>query len=54
MKATNIKWDVDREMELLDELPKEIAIPIGMVDDDEISDYITNVTGFCHEGYDLE
>ena len=54
MKATNIKWDVDGEQELLDELPKEIPIPIGMVDEDEISDYISNQTGFCHYGFDLE
>ena len=26
----------------------------GMEDDDEISDYISEVTGFCHKGYSLD
>lgn len=42
MKAFNIIWDVD------------IDIPDGMEDDDEISDYISEVTGFCHKGYSLD
>lgn len=52
MKAINIDWDVDYE-EDRDFLPTEIEIPKGMVDDDEISDYITDVTGFCHYGFEL-
>ena len=27
MKAVNIKWDADGDLELLQELPKEIEIP---------------------------
>lgn len=54
MKAINIKWDTDGDLELLQELPKEIEIPKDMTDEDEISDYISDVTGFCHYGFDME
>ena len=53
MKAINIVWDVDYEEELED-LPDEIEIPEGMVDVDEIGDYISDVTGFCHYGFTLK
>lgn len=58
MKAFNIIWDVDDERDL-QFLPTEIDIPDGMEDDDEISDYISSdyiseVTGFCHKGYSLD
>ena len=57
MKATNIEWDVsdleEDELEDLD-LPTEIEIPEGMEDEDDISDYISDVTGFCHYGFVLE
>lgn len=49
MKAINIKWDIDDDVCL----PTEINIPIGMTDEDEISDYLTDVTGYCHQGFDL-
>ena len=52
MKAINIDWDNDFE-EDLEFLPNEIEIPDGMTDEDEISDYITNKTGFCHYGFEL-
>lgn len=52
MKAINIIWTVDYE-EDLKALPKEITIPENMTDEDEISDYISDMTGFCHEGFDL-
>lgn len=59
MKAVNIKWDTDGE---IIELPKEIKIPddiLGEAEDEDIgediiSDYITDVTGFCHFGFDIE
>lgn len=65
MRATNIQWDVtddSEEMtqekinELLEYLPTEIEIPEDIDSDDEeaISDYISNSTGFCHNGYCLE
>lgn len=53
MKAVNIKWDTDGDMGLLEELPTEIEIPKDMADEDEISDYISNETGFCHLGFEL-
>lgn len=34
-------------------IPKEIRIPDGMVDDEEISDHLSDETGFCHAGFKL-
>lgn len=50
MKAINIKWDTDGDMELLKELPTEVEISKGTTDEDEISDYISNEVGFCYLG----
>lgn len=52
MKAVNILWDVD-DQEDLEMLPKEIEIPEGMTDEEEISDYLSDETGFCHCGFEL-
>lgn len=56
-KATHIQWDVD-ELEDLELLPTEIDIPDDIPDDmtdmEEISDYITDQTGFCHNGFIVE
>lgn len=49
-KATHIQWNVD-ELEDLELLPTEIDIPDDMTDMEEISDYITDQTGFCHNGF---
>ena len=62
MKAVNIKWDTDGDLELLQDLPKEIEIPEYLIDEDtdideyeeELADYISEVTGYCHFGFDLE
>lgn len=56
MKAKNIQWDIDFDDfdPEVDELPTEIEIPEGMTDEDEISDYISDQTGFCHKGFELE
>ena len=35
-------------------LPKEVQIPDGMTDTEEISDYLSNLTGFCHRGLELK
>lgn len=51
MKATHIKWDTDGEKIAL---PTEIELPDGMTDEDEISDYISDKTGFCHMGFCIE
>jgi hypothetical protein len=53
LKAINIKWDIDDDLDILQMLPKEIKIPKGMTDEDEISDYLSNVTGYCHKGFTL-
>ena len=52
MKAINILWDTDGEEV---NLPNEIEIPdwIDEDDDDEISDYLSDVTGFCHFGFEI-
>lgn len=52
MKAINIQWDVDDPKDL-ETLPKEMEIPEGMTDEDEISDYLSDETGFCHYGFEL-
>lgn len=51
MKATDIIWDVDFEKDI-ELLPTEIEIPDGM-DENEIEEYISEVTGFCHKGFSL-
>lgn len=53
MKVTNIEWDVDCP-EDLETLPTEVEIPDGMEDEEEISDYLSDLTGFCHKGFCLE
>ena len=50
MKAIDIEWDVDFP-EDLDILPQEILIPDGIQDVEDISDYISDYTGFCHRGF---
>lgn len=54
MKATNIKWVTDGEEV---SLPTEIKIPFPMtfedMDEDKISDYLSERTGFLHKGFDL-
>ena len=52
MKAVNIQWNVDSEEEL-EQLSNEIKIPNEMLDEEEISDYITSQTGFCHKRFEL-
>lgn len=61
MKATNIQWDIDLEDGKTYEdtvkaigLPSELCIPNDVKTDDEISDYISDMTGFCHKGFLLE
>ena len=52
MKAINILWDTDGEEV---NLPNEIEIPdwVDKEDDDEISDYLSDTTGFCHFGFEF-
>lgn len=34
-------------------LPDEIEIPENITDMDEISDYLSDQTGYCHKGFDI-
>ena len=51
MRTINIKWDIDYDDN--GNLPTEIDIPEGMTDEDDISDYLSDVTGYCHQGFEL-
>lgn len=53
MKAVRIEWDTDGHNETLAFLPEEIELPEGLSDEESISDYISEQTGFCHRGYEL-
>lgn len=52
MKAINIMWDVDYP-EDLEQLPNEVQIPSYLKDEEDISDYLSDLTGFCHKGFQL-
>lgn len=54
MKAVNIWWDVGDEVDAYEKIPTEIELPDGMVDMERISDHLTELTGFCHFGFELE
>lgn len=63
LKATNIRWDTDGDMEVFDELPAEMIIPKNLADLykedqedalEEISDWLSDETGFCHAGFTIE
>ena len=51
--AINIQWDTDDDEETFKNLPQKVKIPEEMTDDDEISDYLSDLTGFCHYGFSL-
>jgi hypothetical protein len=60
-KATKIKWNVDKEdIEEGSSLPNEIDVPEEIVKEAmnkiflEMSDYISDETGFCHNGFALK
>ena len=58
MKAVNIKWDTDGDMEVFDKLPKEIEIPDYLITNednlfDDVSDWLSDEVGFCHNGFEL-
>ena len=48
MIAYDIEWDTDGADV---DLPDEIEIPPDITDEDDISDYLSDVTGFCHFGF---
>lgn len=60
LKAINIKWDTDGDKEVLNELPTEMIIPNELEELykkdreyalEEISDWLSDETGFCHDGF---
>ena len=51
MKAVNIQWDTENDDSVM--LPDEMELPFDMTDKDEISDYLSDVTGVCHNGFGL-
>ena len=68
MRAVNIKWDItdgaeDMTKEDMDEilltLPTEVEIPNYLITDDEddlldeVSDWLSDEIGFCHNGFEL-
>lgn len=63
LKAINIKWDTDEDMEVFNELPTEMIIPDELEEMykkdrefalEEISDWLSDETGFCHGGFEIE
>ena len=63
LKAINIKWDTDGDMEVFDELPTEMIIPNELEELykkdreyalEEISDWLSDETEFCHAGFEIE
>lgn len=65
LKAISIKWDTDGDMEVLNELPTELIIPDDLEELykrkedreyalEEIADWLSEDTGFCHDGFKIE
>lgn len=48
--AYDIFWDTDGEDV---KLPEEITLPAGMTDEEDVSDYLSDYTGFCVLGFSL-
>lgn len=62
LKAINIKWDTDGDEEVLQDLPKEMIVPDELEEMykkdkeyalEEISDWLSDETGFCHAGFEI-
>ena len=51
--AYDIKWDTDGDAKVFNDLPEQMLIPKEMVDNDMISDYLSDEIGFCHAGFKL-
>lgn len=65
LKAINIKWDTDGDMEVLNELPTELIIPDDLEELykrkedkeyalEEIADWLSEDTGFWQNGFEIE
>lgn len=62
LKAINIKWDTDGDKEVLNALPTEMIVPDELDEMykkdrefalEEISDWLSDETGFCHDGFEV-
>lgn len=59
VRAVSIEWDTDGqdidELYLLPEMdiPLEVAIDDGEIDEDAIGNYISEESGFCHYGFNI-
>lgn len=53
MKAVNIAWDCGDTGADPKTLPKQIKIPKDITDKEEMSEYVTQKTGFAHQGFEL-
>ena len=42
------------DLEEFMELPEEVRLPKELVDEDDISDWLSDEYGYCHEGYNLK
>ena len=63
LKAINIKWDTDGDKKVFNELPTGMIIPDELEEMykkdkeyalEEISDWLSDETGFCHDGFEIE
>lgn len=59
VRIYNIQWDTDGDEKLFKKLPQNIEATIIEPNEDEdvediISDYISDLTGFCHYGFEYE
>mgnify|MGYP004650880519 FL=1 len=63
LKAINIKWDTDGDKKVFNELPTEMIVPDELEEIykkdreyalEEISDWLSDETGFCHSGFEIE
>lgn len=53
MKVVDILWDTDDYANPdKPDLPSEIEIP-DSIDENDVADYLSDLTGFCHKGYRL-
>ncbi len=63
LKAINIKWDTEGDKEVFNALPTEMIVPDELEEMykkdrqfalEEISDWLSDETGFCHVGFEIE
>lgn len=61
LRAININWDTDGDMEMLENLPKEVNVSNELTDAynngdataEDISNWLSDTIGFCHNGFHI-